>query len=137
MKLDTGGMISGDYAGIVALQDSFVALGVDISKNGEKFVRMSVNDGNGGEQTVEKIKYKKDEIYLKARFYFEDGTDIAKFEYSADAEVWQEIGGLLKMRFSLAHFTGSRIGLFNYASIESGGYADFDFFRFYENADII
>ena len=136
VKLDTGGMKCGDYAGITALQNNFAALGVHISPEGEKYVKMCVNDGIGGEKTVEKIKYTQDEIYLRARFYFEDGIDIAKFEYSCGGEAWNEIGGLLKMKFSLAHFTGCRIGLFNYASIESGGCADFDFFRFYEDADM-
>ena len=137
VKLDTRGMKGGDYAGIVALQNSFGALGVQVARDGEKYVKMCVNDGNGGEKTVEKIKYTHDGIHLLARFYFEDGMDIAKFEYSEDGENWLDIGALLKMQFSLAHFTGASIGLFNYASSECGGYADFDFFRFYESADMI
>lgn len=36
------------------------------------------------------------------------------------------------MNYSLPHFTGYRFGLFNYATRETGGYADFDYFRISE-----
>ncbi len=136
VKLDTSGIKDGDYAGIVALQNRFAALGIEASDCGRKYVRMCVNNGTGGEETVEKVAYVLDDIYLRARFYFEDGMDVVAFEYSTDGESWVEIGGLVKMQFSLVHFTGCRIGLFNYASSEVGGFADFDFFRFYDSADL-
>jgi hypothetical protein len=33
------------------------------------------------------------------------------------------------LRYELSHFMGCRFGLFNWATKESGGSADFDFFR--------
>jgi hypothetical protein len=33
------------------------------------------------------------------------------------------------MRFNLSIFTGNKFCLFNYATKESGGYVDFDWFR--------
>ena len=41
----------------------------------------------------------------------------------------QPIGTQLKMAYTLPHFMGYRFGLFNYATKNAGGYADFDFFR--------
>jgi hypothetical protein len=34
------------------------------------------------------------------------------------------------MKYSLDHFMGYRIGLFNYATKETGGYVDFDYFHY-------
>jgi hypothetical protein len=42
--------------------------------------------------------------------------------------VFHPIGNDLKMKFSLTVFTGNKFGLFNYATGEPGGYADFDWF---------
>lgn len=33
------------------------------------------------------------------------------------------------MRYALPHFLGCRFGLFNFATKEADGYADFDFLR--------
>jgi hypothetical protein len=33
------------------------------------------------------------------------------------------------MKYDIPHFMGYRFGLFNYATKEIGGYADFDWFR--------
>ncbi|MHB1310216.1 MAG: beta-xylosidase family glycoside hydrolase, partial [Limisphaerales bacterium] len=35
----------------------------------------------------------------------------------------------LKMSYTIPHFMGYRFGLFNYATAESGGHADFDYLR--------
>jgi hypothetical protein len=34
------------------------------------------------------------------------------------------------MRYTLDHFMGYRIGLYNYATKQPGGYVDFDYFRY-------
>jgi hypothetical protein len=46
-----------------------------------------------------------------------------------DGRNWQAIGLPLKMIYTLPHFMGYRFALFNYATLQTGGYADFDFFR--------
>ena len=59
-----------------------------------------------------------------------DKIDVAKFFYSLDGKTWTVIGGELKMEYTLMeHFMGYRFGLFNYATKEPGGFADFDWFR--------
>jgi beta-xylosidase len=68
-------------------------------------------------------------VYLKAACNFKDRTDRAYFYYSLDGKIWVAIGNELKMEYSLSHFMGYRFGLFNYATKNTGGYADFDWFR--------
>jgi len=56
-------------------------------------------------------------------------TDEANFFYSLDGQNWTQVGSTLKMSYRLTHFTGYRFALFNYATIETGGYVDIDWFR--------
>ena len=60
---------------------------------------------------------------------FRNRTDRARFFYSLDGETWVAIGNELKLNYTLPHFMGYRFGLFNFATQETGGFADFDFFR--------
>ncbi len=59
----------------------------------------------------------------------EPTTDKARFFYSLDGQFVDPIGSALKMTYTLPHFMGYRFGLFNYATRDSGGFADFDYFR--------
>lgn len=69
-------------------------------------------------------------VYLKIECNFRDKIDEANFYYSLDGKTWKSIGQTLKMEYTLMeHFMGYRFGLFNYATKETGGYADFDYFR--------
>ena len=47
---------------------------------------------------------------------FTNRADTARFCYSLDGQSWHAIGHDLKMAYSLAHFVGYRLGLFNYAT---------------------
>jgi beta-xylosidase len=60
---------------------------------------------------------------------FLDRADKARFYYSLDGQSWNEIGEELQMRYTLPHFMGYRFGLFNYATKQAGGHADFDYFH--------
>jgi hypothetical protein len=42
---------------------------------------------------------------------------------------WNSIGDTLKITYAIPHFMGYRFGLFNYATKNTGGSADFDWFR--------
>ena len=68
-------------------------------------------------------------IYFKAECDFTDKKDKAEFFYSLNGKKWNKIGAQLKMTYTLPHFMGYRFGLFNYATKEIGGIADFDFFH--------
>ncbi|WP_336773004.1 glycoside hydrolase family 43 protein [Paenibacillus sp. MMO-58] len=128
--IDLSGMKAGDYAGLVALQSQYGTVGVQAEDSGERFVVMGLNRGDGGMETAEKHLYAGNEIHVRIDFDFRDSIDLASFYYSADGEEWTSIGSPLQMKYTLDHFMGYRIGLFNYATKQSGGYVDFDYFRF-------
>ncbi|MCT2535980.1 glycoside hydrolase 43 family protein [Aquibacillus koreensis] len=125
-------MKPGDHAGLVALQNKFGTVGVEVDENGKAHVTMTVNRGDDTEDVVEKIPYAKNDIHLKVNFNFKDSIDIATFYYSEDGIEWSMIGKELQMKYTLDHFMGYRIGLFNYAKRQSGGHVDFAYFH-YEN----
>ena len=57
-------------------------------------------------------------------------TDHAVFSYSLDNSNWTQFGDKFHMIFSMAHFTGNKFAIFNYATQTVGGYVDVDFFRY-------
>lgn len=94
---------------------------------------MSVKGSGGAEETIEQITYNGSRIFFKIDFIFDDSADLADFYYSVDGESWQSIGRPLQMKYTLHHFMDYRIGLFTYAAKETGGHADFDYFRYARN----
>ena len=66
---------------------------------------------------------------MKIVFNYVKGRAVAEFFYSKDGENYVAIGSTVKMLYTLDHFMGYRIGLYNYASKEIGGYVDFDSFE--------
>lgn len=133
--VDVSQMKPGDHAGLVALQHWFGTVGVKVDDEGQRCLVMSVNNGDGREHIVESILYDVPAVYLKIQFEYEDSTDIAYFYYATKAGQWVKIGQPLKMRYTLDHFMGYRIGLFNYASKQQGGVADFDYFHYWKRVD--
>jgi beta-xylosidase len=136
--MDIAHMKPGDRAGLVALQYVFGSVGIQVEENGDRYVAMCVNgraNGGEGEITVERVRYEGDRIYLQIECRFdngdsEDSEDIARFHYSSDGEIWHSIGEPLRLQYKLEHFMGYRFGLYNYAAKQTGGYVDYDYFRY-------
>lgn len=127
-KLDVSNLKNGDFAGLCALQRKFGQVGVKMA-DGEKFIFMT---SNKTDTPVEKecIQLNQKEIYLRIDCDFREKTDVATFFYSLDGKKWNAIGSELKMEYTLMeHFMGYRFGLFNYSTENTGGFADFDWFR--------
>ena len=56
---------------------------------------------------------------------------MASFAWSLDGSKWHNIGHELPMRFDyMRHFMGTKFALFNYATKQTGGHVDFDWFHF-------
>jgi beta-xylosidase len=123
-------MKPGGRAGLVALQHFYGTVGIYVADDGARYVAMCVRGEDGGDEAVEKIRYDGDRICLKIDFDFRDSADLARFFYSADGNEWHPIGRTLQLKYTLDHFMGCRIGLFHYATRETGGYVDFDYFRY-------
>ena len=124
--LEVAGMKDGDFAGLVALQSNYGTVGVKVC-DGVKSIAMSKKDG---EIEAVNLSDTVDKVYLRVYFDYEDSRDIADFYYSLDGVDYIKIGSELKMLYTLDHFMGYRIGLYNYATKELGGYADFEYFDY-------
>lgn len=125
--LDVSRMKEGDFAGLALLQKKFGQVGVKMGKD-QSWIVM-VNGESQRPVEVEQIPLTQKTVYLKAECDFRDKTDTARFFYSLDGKSWIGIGSRLKMEYSMPHFMGYRFGLFNYATKEVGGDADFEYFR--------
>jgi len=123
VKIDTRKMKNGDVAGLVALQEKYGFVGVEM-KDDKKHIIVKTPEG-----IREAVPLTQHVIYLKIDFDFRNARDIAQFYFSKSGRSLYKIGDNLHMVYSLAHFTGYRFGLFNYATKTTGGYVDFDWFR--------
>ncbi len=126
-SMDVSHMKDGDFAGLCLLQKNFGQLGVRVNKGTKSIVMISAGTGNPVE--IQSVPLSRNIVYFKAECNFKDRTDIAKFYYSYDGKVWNFIGEPLKMAYTIPQFIGYRFGLFNYATKNIGGYADFDYFH--------
>ncbi|MCL4178409.1 MAG: glycoside hydrolase 43 family protein [Verrucomicrobia bacterium] len=125
--VDVSNLKDGDFAGLLLLQKNYGLVGVR-SRGGTNTLVM-VNVGAGQPTEAESVPLTQHTVHLKAECDFKNRTDTARFFYSLDGETWTPIGNELKLSYTLPHFMGYRFGLFNFATKEPGGHADFDYFR--------
>ena len=120
-KLDVAHMRPGDVAGLCVFQDPYAYIAVKQTGAGKYLVM--VNNG----LTVDSVPLTQSQVYLRASAC--NATQKAMFEYSLDNNTFTPLGDELSMRFSLKIFTGNKFCLFNYATEETGGYVDIDWFH--------
>lgn len=126
-SLDVSNMKDGDFAGLSLLQKNYGLVGVRIEDNKKSIVM--VNATTGTPEEVATVALDQEVVHFKAECDFTNKKDVANFFYSLDGSDWKPIGTTLKMAYTLPHFMGYRFGLFNYATKNTGGYADFDYFH--------
>ena len=117
-------MKDGDFCGLIALQSNYGTVGIK-AENGKKYMIMTTKNGE-----QECLEFENNVVYLRIHFDYKDSRDIAEFFYSVDGVNFIKTGRELKMLYTLDHFMGYRIGIFNYASKETGGYVDFKNFEY-------
>jgi len=120
-------MKEGDIAGLSLLQKEFGFVAVKVEKDSKKIVMTSAVKGIPKE--IESVSINQDKVYLKAACDFKKNADTGRFYYSLDGKKWVSIGNSIKLPYTLPHFMGYRFGLFNYATKNIGGFADFDYFH--------
>jgi beta-xylosidase len=126
-SLDVSGMKDGDFAGLALLQKNYGIAGVRM-EGAEKYIVM-INATGGKPVEAQKLPLNKKTVFFKAACDFTDKKDVADFFYSLDGKTWIPIGTQLKMAYTIPQFIGYRFTLFNYATKQAGGFADFDFFH--------
>jgi beta-xylosidase len=120
-KLDVSHIKEGDVTGLAIFQDPYAYISVT-KRDGLNYIEMNHNG-----IVIASEKLSADQIYLRATA--SNQSALASFSYSLDNQHFQILGNDLEMKFNLKVFTGNKIGLFNYATNESGGYVDFDWCR--------
>ena len=125
--IDVSNMKDGDFAGLGLLQKNYGLAGVKI--NGDLKTIVMINASTGKPEEVATIPLNQSIIYLRADCDFTNKKDLAHFYFSLDGNHWTELGTPLKMAYTIPQFMGYRFTLFNYATKETGGYADFDYFH--------
>ncbi|MEO6548678.1 MAG: glycoside hydrolase 43 family protein [Ferruginibacter sp.] len=127
ISLDIARMKDGDFAGLGLLQKQFGLVGVRIEGRNKAIVMINASTGKPVEAAS--IPLNQHIVFFKAECNFNDKKDVADFFYSLDGKSWTLIGTQLKMAYTIPQFIGYRFTLFNYATKNTGGAADFDFFR--------
>jgi beta-xylosidase len=122
VKMDFSHMKDGDVAGLAVFQDPYAFIAVK-QINGRKQVVMVNNGDVAGQVDIPKGTT----VYLRA--IVNNATKKASFQFSFNNKQYRNLGNEMEMRFNLKLFTGNKFGLFNYATIEKGGFVDFDWFR--------
>ncbi|RYY59245.1 MAG: glycosyl hydrolase 43 family protein, partial [Chitinophagaceae bacterium] len=125
--VETGGMKDGDVAGLGLLQEHFGLVGIRV-KGGQREIIM-INAGGSTPVVEASIPLDQTRVYLRASCDFSEKKDEAQFFFSTDGKTWKAIGTTLKMKYTLSHFMGYRFALFNYATLTTGGFADFDYYQ--------
>lgn len=127
IAMDIRNMRHGDYAGLAAFQLNYGFVGVKMSGDTKSIVMVNAS----GETPVEvaSVPITQDRVYFKVEADFRNQRDQAFFYYSLDGHHWTSIGNTLRMSYTMPHFMGYRFALFNFATVSTGGYVDFDYFR--------
>jgi len=125
--IDVSNMKDGDYTGLAALQKQYGFVGVKM-QDGVKSLVM-VNTENDLPHEEASVALQGNVVHLKIECDFRDQRDVARFYWSVDGENWETIGKPLQMRYTLPHFMGYRFALFYFATQNTGGFADFDYYR--------
>ena len=127
-RIELDGLREGDCCGLAAVEGQFGIIGIRRLEDSDVLV-MCVNDGDGGEKPVKSLTWDSRQVYLRIDFDFTENRDIAEFYYSEDGKEWKKAGDL-QLVYTLDHFMGCRIGLYSYGTQKTGGFADFEYFRF-------
>jgi beta-xylosidase len=131
ISLDVTGMKDGDFAGLGLLQKQYGLLGVQMNGSNKSIVMINASTSRPVEAA--NIPLTQNTVFFKAECNFKDRKDVANFFYSLDGKNWLPIGTQLKMAYTIPQFIGYRFALFNYATKNTGGFADFDYFRITES----
>ena len=126
-SLDVSNMKDGDVAGLGLLQKNYGLAAVKVNGTVKSIVMINASTGKAEEVTA--IPLNQNTVFFKAECDFTNKKDTAHFFYSLDGNNWMALGTPLKMAYTIPQFIGYRFALFNYATKNTGGFADFDYFH--------
>jgi beta-xylosidase len=119
-ELDTGGMKTGDVAGLALFNFPYAWIGIRREADGVMVEQFDQTTGK-----TSRAPLKGTRVWLRAHCDFL--TEKARFSYSRDGKKFEPLGDEFTMVFQLKTFQGIRYSLFHYhTGGDEGGYADFD-----------
>ena len=140
VTLDGSGLREGDFAGICAYQSCYGAIAMTRRNGRLQLVmlgRPACDFSNKGEfhYAQAPLEYAAIPVStpvarLRVDVDFSQEPDTAAFSYLDENGMWHPLGVVHSLHFKLDLFTGCRFGLFCYATVETGGRADFLDFHF-------
>ncbi|UJP38884.1 glycoside hydrolase family 43 protein [Cellulomonas palmilytica] len=135
ISLDVSGMKDGDVAGLAAFQQKYGYVAVEMADGARRLVMRRADPNGRVAFTSAPVPLAAETVLLRVDVDFRDAADRASFAYSLDGDGWTTIGDDLAMEYSLDHFTGYRFAIFCYATAETGGHVDVDWFRVDDDID--
>lgn len=120
IKMNINNMLEGDVAGLSIFQKPYAIIGVKVVAGAKKLIQINNNVQQIGAALTDSV------IYLRAVANY--ATSKAYFYYSLDNVTYNQFGTALDMKYDMSMFIGNRFGLFNYATVQTGGYVDIDWF---------
>ena len=135
ISLDVSAMRDGDVAGLSAYQQKYGYVAVEMAEGARRLVMRRADRQGRVAFTSAPVPLTAETVLLRVDVDFRDAADRATFAYSLDGAAWSPIGDDLAMEYSLDHFTGYRFAIFCYATAETGGHVDVDWFRVGDDID--
>lgn len=139
VELNVDSMKDGDCAGLCLLQGCYGYIGVtkELNRYYLVVVTRSIDENSIAEvlpdympgTLKERMLLEGTVVKLRIKADFDDMVDTAQFFYEKDGE-YVQVGGKHNLYYKVDHFTGCRVGLFNFATREIGGHAEFNRFRY-------
>jgi beta-xylosidase len=120
IKMNIANMTEGDVAGLAVFQDPYAYIGVKVTNGQKQLVFINSNTQTTGPDVSDSV------IYLRAVANY--NTSQAGFYYSLDNQTYTKLSSDLDMKYNLSVFTGNKFCLFNFATVQTGGWVDFDWF---------
>lgn len=120
IALHIDSMKNGDKAGLSLFSDPYTAIGVNVTDGKKHLELFSKNNSTSGPMITDSV------IYLRIVTNFI--TNKANFYYSLNNKSYTKFGNEVNMGYDYFLFTGIKFGIFNYATLNTGGFVDVDWF---------
>lgn len=120
IRMETDRMNEGDVAGLSIFQDAYSFIGIRMVDGEKKLASFIDNEMQTGPPVAETV------IYLRS--IIDHSTGVARFYYSFDNQIYTQLGTDITLLNSSPVDTGYRFGVFTFATEETGGSVDIDWF---------
>ena len=120
VKMNIKNMLEGDVAGLAVFQNPYAYIGIKVINGQKKLIVENNKVQEIGQAVADTV------IYLRA--IANSTTSTTGFYYSNDNITYTKFSTDLNMSFDLSVFTGNKFCLFNFPTIQTGGYVDIDWF---------